>query len=305
MTQAGDCDLTTIETNALNHDEESSITKVHNSDSLIVKEKINNYKKKMKSEVCEDDNESALYIEPLGRYFENNDDSDIEPIELLYEIQKGLLSSDSKLKVMLLTGEACVGKTLFCRHLQKALLYKLDYDHLQEPHEKAWLPIYIDLSKYNDPMLSAPINLTEILSKKLSLSEYEVDLLQNDQSDQSLPRLLLILDNIDHNYESDQKVAQSKGFWSEIGYKRNWKYTKMIISCREEAVSHIPHRHQFFGNFENEMKIPFKCEVSEIIIQPFNHHQILTYLIKYVVSDLFKKVIESYEISIPSASDSW
>ena len=53
-----------------------------------------------------------------------------------FEMKKRLLSSDSELMNLLLIGESGIGKTLFCQHIQRAILCEWD-NQAQEPDEHA------------------------------------------------------------------------------------------------------------------------------------------------------------------------
>ena len=55
------------------------------------------------------DKELNLYVEAQGK---QSSDVDSEPFEVTYGIQKHLLGPESKLRVLLLTGQAGIGKTV-------------------------------------------------------------------------------------------------------------------------------------------------------------------------------------------------
>ena len=76
--------------------------------------KIDEYKRRIQSS-NNFEIELGTYITPVGKLNRNHEDSVREPFELELEIKKRLLHPDSDLKVLLLTGEAGVGKSSFCK----------------------------------------------------------------------------------------------------------------------------------------------------------------------------------------------
>ena len=99
-------------------EEANSAEKADNQASLRLLDKINQYKAKILNDKSSD-KELNLYVEMLAKH---SFDSESDPFELTFGVQKYLLSPESKLRVVLLTGEARAGKTLFCKHLQRLLI---------------------------------------------------------------------------------------------------------------------------------------------------------------------------------------
>ena len=87
---------------------------------LRINEKISEYKIKIQSEEKKDKT-LALYVEPLGKYLEGDDNPESGPFEPTFEVQYQLLNPDSKRKVILLTRGIGSGKTSFCKHLTEDL----------------------------------------------------------------------------------------------------------------------------------------------------------------------------------------
>ena len=144
--------------------------------------------------------ELDLYVEPLGELcFSNSTGPGSILTEPAFEIYKQFLSSDSKLKVMLLTGEAGVGKTLFCKYLQNVIL--CEWNNLSE---ESWLPIYCDITHFKNSCLKSSLTksnftLSEILKEELLLPENEIHVLHERSlnKEENMPRLLFILDECD------------------------------------------------------------------------------------------------------------
>ena len=162
--------------------------------------KINQYKEKVKNNKCLD-KEMNIFMETRARdsLLEDLDDKNTETFELDFKIRKALLDVDSPAKVLLITGGLGIGKTLFCKHLQRSILVKWNPDDQEEEeeeesHEKGWLPVYVNLSTLKNPKSSA---VSEALSRELLFTESEIRLFQNQKSNNILPRLLFIFDGYD------------------------------------------------------------------------------------------------------------
>ena len=112
-----------------------------------------------------DERELNLYIEALVRSedhcdLELKDDDgknkennglfmlDTEPFDPLKDLRKQFLTSDKTVssQVLLLTGQAGSGKSVFCRRLQRDLLSAWSSSFTQEIDDNPWFPIHIDCS---------------------------------------------------------------------------------------------------------------------------------------------------------------
>ena len=282
---------------------------------LELLDKINQYKMRMLNNKSFD-KELNLYVEVQGK---QSSDVDSESFEVTFGIQKHLLGPESKLRVLLLTGEAGIGKTLFCRRLQRVLLSELDLQR-QEFEERPWLPIFVDLSslKLPEPSVKAPttkiITVPEILRQELSLNEAEIKLLQENKSVflTSLPRLLFILDNYSETLGnltlSDLRSSEAciqNNFCAAIGFETEWKHSKMIATHEAETLSHLIRRDLLFGPLDKSTSTVIPNTFAKFMLQPFNNTQISSYLKKFVVLDNSEKLIE--EEAVPSSlnSESW
>ena len=114
-------------------------------------------------------------------------------LELSYEISRQFLTSQSSKdpRILLLTGQAGSGKSFFCQHLQREILFT--WHKIQElDDDENWFPIYVELSSLKNPKSEA---ISETLARKLSLTEEEISLLRTtDPTNLKLPRLLFIFD---------------------------------------------------------------------------------------------------------------
>ena len=286
--------------------EEETMNNTSNSDILRISEKISAYKKKIQSEV-EHEMDPDLYIEPNGKYANSgHTDLNPEPFELAFQIQKLMLNFDSKLKVLLLTGKAGIGKSIICKRLQRTILIRSD-SLSDELEEREWLPIYIDLSNFKNSLFSSSRPLTEFLIQELLLTEEEVILLQEDKANKLLPDLLFIFDNYDEIYKSQKKISHTSSFWQETNLIKGWEHAKIIIASRDEAVSCIARKDFFFRvSDKDEEKIgPPLRSFLEIELQSFNDFQITSYLRKYVVAHFSKNLFKDNELSSLYSIDSW
>ena len=150
---------------------EKSMKDLNYKEVWKIMEKISRYKEKVQNDK-DLNSELELYLEPTGEFIDADKNPETGPFELTYGIYKHLLSPNSALKVILLTGEAGAGKSLFCKQLQQVLLSELN-NLSQELDERGWLPIYFDLSKFNYTKLSLSEFLTKLLIQELSLTEDE------------------------------------------------------------------------------------------------------------------------------------
>ena len=92
---------------------------------------------------------------------------DTEPLDPLKDLRKQFLTSDKTVssQVLLLTGQAGSGKSVFCRRLQRDLLSTWSSTLTQETDDNLWFPIYIDCSLMKEFEADA---ITKILQSKLS-----------------------------------------------------------------------------------------------------------------------------------------
>ena len=143
-------------------------------------------------------------------------------------------------KVLFLTGQAGIGKTLFCKQLQRELLLQQKNDFQpQEIDERYWLPIYIDLSGLKE---LNPQALFSALAKELSLTEEELKMLQSlDSHRHQLPHLLIIYDEMEQIPQSvlNKPLLREQDFLKSIFLntieKTTWNNAKIIFTCREET----------------------------------------------------------------------
>jgi len=165
-------------------------------------DKLNRYKEKVLNDLALE-KELSLYIEARAK--SNNgaaatdhhdDNKDKESFELALDIRKNFLNNhDPASKVLILTGDAGIGKSFFCKNFQREILFGWEDSQNQGHDERNWLPLYIDLSSLKKTKSEA---ISEILIRELSLTEEEILIIQTSEpSNLLLPRLLLIFDGYD------------------------------------------------------------------------------------------------------------
>ena len=125
--------------------------------------KIIQYKENLKQDNSLEE-DFKLYIKPTGstNICKTKKNSSLKVLDLAFDIYKNFLNNSSSEKVLLLMGEAGIGKSLFCKYIRNALLFDWVIED-QESSKTLWLPILIDLSKFNKSEIATVI--TETLRK--------------------------------------------------------------------------------------------------------------------------------------------
>ena len=175
-------------------------------------------------------------MEPLTSYHDSTTGED-KLLELSYEITKQLLTSQSSKdpRVLLLTGQAGSGKSVFCQHLQREILSTWHHNPESDDDEN-WFPIYVELSSLKNPKSEA---ISEILARELSLTEEEISFLRTTaQTNLKLPRLLFIFDGYDeiedihafHSLDSKEGLVKHNFFELNKVQEESWKNAKFIIT---------------------------------------------------------------------------
>ena len=267
--------------------------------------KIEEYKEKIKSN-SNLERELEFYIKPLGKL----------KVELEYEIQKRLLNPDSELKVLLLSGEAGIGKSLFCKYLQRAILFEWE-NQFGELDERYWLPIFVDLSDFKrSQQFSSPISMnftiSEVLRQELLFSESEIEFIRSSGPAMlRLPYFLFIFDEYDQLLQNPAKPFNQ---WSTDDYIEHnaWGYggcevhrdrMKMIITARSETLVNLPCKELLFGRLDKSTRAPIQNSFSEFEVKPLSELQISSYLKKYIVSNSQLDFCEI--LSEPEYTKSW
>ena len=167
--------------------------------------KIHGYREKIISNKTTFRSQNSFYLEPLAvreylpfeEKFNALDAIKEEDPDLAIELRKNFLGYDNSVvsKTCLLTGQAGIGKTVFCKQFQRDLLEEWGESRHHESDYLRWLPIYIEQNK----LLGAKMGtIAEILTEELSLTNEEIKRLQYPKSnDHQLPHLLIILDGIE------------------------------------------------------------------------------------------------------------
>ena len=232
--------------------------------------------------------ELNLVVEPLTIH---HDDTTGENrlLELSNEITKQLLTSQSPKdpRILLLTGQAGSGKSVFCQHLQRQILSNWHQNPESDDNEN-WFPIYVELSSLKNPKSEA---VSEALTKELSLTEEEISLLRiTHLTHLKLPRLLFIFDGYDEiedinafsSLTHKEELVKHNFFELNKVNEEFWKNAKFIITCREENLQKVGRRDLLFG--------PVSADPGSFLergIEPFSNEQIRYYLKKYCIFEQF------------------
>ena len=206
---------------------------------------------------------------------------DSEPFELAYQIRNEFLNSEAAAKILLLRGEAGSGKSFFCRFLQKSILF--DWDS-KGPGTEEWLPIILNLSTLKDPKTAA---VEETLSRDLKLTENEINLLKDPQSNGGY-HLIFIFDGYDEVQRCDLFQSEDDYIHSNL-YVSNklastWDHAKIIVTCREENICDIMQKSLLFGPICDEKTRSIgPGSFLEYMITSFSDEEITSYIKKYVI----------------------
>ena len=276
---------------------------------LELSSKISQYKESVKNNKSLD-SELSLYMETRAKdnLVEDIDEKNIETFGLDFKIKAHFLDADNSAKVLLVTGATGVGKSLFCRYLQRSVLMYWNPDDQQEVsssennNNKDWLPIYVDLSKLKNAKTAAA---SEALTRELQLTESEIKLFQDSSINSTLPRLLFIFDG----YDTIQDIRELQGYQNLInnnfyisnGFGKDWATAKLIITCREESLNNIDQRELLFAPIDENKGVTMSGSYLEYAIQPFSDIEITAYLRKYVI-DQFPTRNQDDDININSSS---
>ena len=265
------------------------INEVQNEHIFSILTKTSEYIKKNRADKHYDD-EQNLYIEPLGRKSSSTSDSNLDLFDLATEIKKRLLDYESELKLLLLSGEVGVGKTSFCKYLQRLLLPEIE-TVLHESDEKAlWIPIFVDLScsKALTHFHSGTeaLTISDILSQELSFTESEIKLLYQSELNNMIPCFLFIFDEFRIVQNSPSPCTPEdcilNNFCRSVGFDPSMKNFKIIVACRSETLPDIPRRELLFGLLDNSTKKLIPNSFSEFVIEPFSSTQVSSYLKRYM-----------------------
>ena len=249
-------------------------------------DKIQTYKQKVKQNMLFE-KEFEYYVEPKAKIIpslaERFDDTDENIRELAIDMQKRFLNQDSRARLLLLTGEAGIGKTLFCRYLLKNLLFEWQNENIDEMQ---WLPILIRPNARGE---IHTIDITEAIVNELHLTENELKLLQNSHQIRGCPSVLLIFDDFDHTArrlnpnQREGQLLQNNFYKAQTTLETDWKNAKIIVCCREQSFPHGIKKEYLFGRIEDNSKrslVP--GTFLEYSIQPFSDRDIASFLKKYI-----------------------
>ena len=256
------------------------------SNTQELSSKISQFKERVKSNK-DLESDLSFYIETraVDNLLEDIDGKNVHSFELDFKIKKYYLDSNNAAKVLLITGKTGIGKSLFCRYLQRSILMDWIHEDQHETGDREWLPIYLDLLTLKNFNSSA---VNEALMQELQLTESELKLLQTSVSSSTLPQILFILDG----YDAIQDTGKLKGyhdfiqnnFYTKNGFEKAWPNAKIIVTCREESLSDISQRDLVFAPLDQKRGVSIAGSYMEYTIQPFTDIEITTYMRKYVIA---------------------
>ena len=283
-----------------------------NSEYRDLLNKLEQYKEKVLIK-NNDERELNLYIELLTRsedhrFSELKDDSDkqkennehlttdTESLDPLKDLRKHFLISDEtrKSQVLLLTGQAGSGKSVFCRLLQRDLLSAWSSSFTQEIDDNLWFPVYIDCSFMKEFEAEA---ITKILKNELSLVEAGTKIMQTSEAcNTTTPNILIIFDGCDaavqkllEEFLMSECDSEKYNIPHIIGAER-YKTLKTLITCREESLQGIKRRELLFAPAQHKKQFYDSKLFLQRRIEPFSDEQIMRYLIKCC----FHGLLETY-----------
>ena len=277
--------------------QESEVSNSHYSSLLV---KLKQYQEKILKDTTLE-REFKLFVEVRGsleadQCSQNNIEN--ETFELAFDIRKKFLNAETTLnpKVILLTGRAGIGKSLFCKHFQRELLSS--WNQNSEDDSGNWFSIYMDFSNLTNPKSDA---ISETLRKELSLIEEEILLLRiADPNNLQFPSILFIFDG----YEEIEEVSvlnsldSYESFLAKNFYVANkiegtfWRNAKFIITCREEFICGIKRKDLLFAPINQELS-PVPGSFLQRKIDLFSDEQINCYLTKYYFNKVFSRLLAS------------
>ena len=269
--------------------------------------KLEHYREKILSDTHNNEDELNLHIETLitaedhdsPEIKDDNDKSkennkhlmlDAKPLDSLKDFRKHFLITDEtkKSQVLLLTGQAGSGKSLFCRLLQRDLLSTWSSSPTQEVDQNLPFPIYIDCSLMMEFEVDA---IAKILQNELSLTEEATKALQSSESSTfAQPNPLIIFDGCDTAVQKlleeflISELDHDKCNISHIIGTEKFKTVKILITCREESLQGIKNRELLFAPINYEESLHGSSNSPKSFLQRrielFSDEQITRYLIK-------------------------
>ena len=269
-----------------------------NSNYTELLEKFNRYKEKILNDSALE-KELSLYIDVHASSGlitnDNKNHTDNKTSDLALDFSKHFLNQEDSLtpKILLLTGKAGIGKSLFCNYLQREILSTWRDPLHQESNDIRCFPVFLEVSASNNPKSEI---LSETLAHELALSEEEIQQLRTSEpSNLALPRLLFILDGYESfetaysrfypSTSGDESKSNTKFVLSVLNTIEadSWKNAKFIITCREEYLNDEKDRELLyeFRNDKSNDSLPDSRRFMRRKIEPFTNEQIACLLKKY------------------------
>ena len=239
-----------------------------------------------------------------------------DSLDLFKDLSKNFLNFNEAAvsNILLLTGQAGSGKSVFCRHLQKDLLSVWSSSLVQEAAVNPWFPIYVDCSLMKEFEVDI---IAKTLRNELSVTEETLKILQTSEvSSITQPNLLIIFDGCD---TAVQNLFEEFGT-SELDSKKcsiphiigaeKFKTVKILITCREESLENIKPRELLFAPAQCKDSLQKFLNSGEFFLQrriePFSDEQITRYLIKccfYGLLEAYSKKEIQKDENVISPSD--
>jgi WD40 repeat protein len=189
-----------------------------------------------------------MYIPARGKYDINKEES--------FDLDENINSFFAgEREVLLLTGDAGGGKSLYLQHLIRSLLEK------SSTAETDPIPVFISLPSLDDPVH----NLLEETFTRYGFTETQIQELKTTQ------RFIFIFDGYDEIHERQNLHLTNR--------LHEWN-AKIIISCRSQYLMYTRDYEKYFTPYHNEQRQGHLLD--EFIVSPFTQEQIGSYINRYV-----------------------
>jgi hypothetical protein len=187
-----------------------------------------------------------MYIPARGKYYLDKE----ETFELDTNIN---IFFEGEKKVLLLTGDAGGGKSLYLQHLIRRLLEK---SSTIDP-----IPVFVSLPSLDDPVH----NLLEETFTRYGFAEEQIQELKTTQ------QFIFIFDGYDEIHQRQNLHLTNR--------LHEWN-AKIIISCRSQYLMYTRDYEKYFTPYHNEQRQGHLLD--EFILSPFTQEQIGSYIDRYV-----------------------
>ncbi len=215
-----------------------------------------------------------LYIPLQGKYTTNSEE---KPCDLAQKINEFFVFDDANRndpRVMLLLGDTGSGKSVFSQHLYQKLWERFKAG---DP-----IPLWIPLPELLNPFEGA---VEEIL-KKYEFSESQIAEMKERE------RFIFLVDGYDELHRFQNCYVTNK--WDK------WN-SKMLITCRSQAIYYQADPDKYFMPFNGEKRLPML--LRKLYVAPFSKEQIYTYVKQYQQLNTENKISEEDFSLVPGLTE--